>query len=94
MQRLRCHYTWSRNYDSTSLTSTFLAGFSAVVSSASSRVLFKVDAGASSLLPAVAGASVLLWSRVFAPFSVALGASSDVLEGTWSLTGVSAGVLD
>ena len=83
-----------RNHDSTSLTSTFFAGFSAGVSSSPSRALFLVDEGASSLLPAVAGASVMLWFRVFSPFSVALGASSEVLEITLSLTRVSVGVLD
>ena len=82
------------NQDSTSLKSTFFAGFSAAVSSSSSRALFLFDDGASSLLPAVAGASVMLWFRVFSPFPIAVGASSEGLEVTLSLTGVSAGVLD
>ena len=80
-------------YDAASLTSTFFAGFSAGVSS-SSRALLLVDEGASSLLPAVAGGSVMLWFRLFSPFSIALGASSEVLDNTCSMTGVSAGVLD
>ena len=83
------------SYDSTSLTSTFFAGVSAGVSSpSSSRALFLIDGGASSLLPAVAGGSVMLWFRFFSPFSTASGASSEVLDDTWSLIGVSAGVLD
>lgn len=36
----------------------------------------------------------MLWFRVFSPFSIALGASSEGLEVTLSLTGVSAGVFD
>ena len=76
------------------MTLTFLAGFSTTISSSSSRALFLVDDGASSLLPAVAGASVMLWFRVFSPFSIVLGASSEGLEVTLSLTGVSVGVLD
>lgn len=77
-----------------SFTSTFFAGFSAGVSSSSSRSLFLVDDGASSLLPAVAGVSAMFWFRFFSLFSITLGASSEVLEDIWSLTGVSAGVLD
>lgn len=36
----------------------------------------------------------MLWFKVFSPFSISLGASSEGLEVDLSLTGVSAGVID